>query len=747
MNKIIIFLLLLSPNLMGQNSSYTIKGEVVTLNQKGEKEPIPGAKLKWMVNKDLALSGNDGRFEIKASALPDTLIISFTGFKTLFFEVTNPDIDYTFNLKEGRVLDGVVVIGENLGKHIDLMDPFHVEKIGTEELRKAACCNLSESFETNASVDVNITDAVSGAKKIQMLGLDGVYTQLQWENIPLVRGLSTSYGLNFTPGTWIESIQITKGTGSVVNGYESMAGMINLELKKPNESERLYVNTYGNKFGRAELNVHGAQVRNDKWSTMTFLHASNQFMETDINKDGFRDMPIGFIGAAMHRWNYEGKNMEAKFGVKATLANKQGGQLGSESSDATNPKWNANFETKHVELFAKNGYFLKNRKFGSIGLIGQAKYHEMVNKFGNTTYSGTQRKIYLNSIYGDIIGNTNHNIKTGVSFLLDDYQQAYNDSTFLKTEIVPGVYAEYTYNNQDKLIVVVGGRVDQHNLYGTLWTPRLHAKWNISKKNALRLSVGRGYRVPNPYADYNSFMASNRQWVVNPNIVPEDGLSTGLTFTQKFLFKDRAASLTVDYFYTHFFNQLIVDMDVSPDKVYIYNTNSTSFAHSAQAELSIQPLRGLELRGAFKYYDVRATFNNVLIQKAFVPKYRVLLNVGYQTRNKKWSYDLTGNWIGKKRLPSTAANPVAYQRPTESVSFWLLNSQITYNFKRFSVYLGGENLLNVIQNDAIIAADDPFGAYFDATQVWAPISGANIYAGIHFAIKKKKENNPVEINE
>ncbi len=740
MNKIIIaFLIILSANAFGQETDVLLKGKIITLNADGIEEPVPGAKVRWTLNKSVALSNDAGGFEIKAKVLPDTLIISSVGFKTIYYEVTDPSLDFTFNLKEGKVLDGVVVIGENLGKHIGLLDPRHVETIGSDELRKAACCNLSESFETNASVDVNITDAVSGAKKIHMLGLDGVYTQLQWENIPLVRGLSTSYGLNFTPGTWIESIQITKGTGSVLNGYESMAGMINLELKKPNEAERLYVNLYGNKFGRAEINVHGAQVLNEKWSTLSFVHVSNQFAESDVNNDGFRDMPIGLLAAAMHRWNFEGKNSEAKFGIKATYGNKEGGQLGSSSDAPTGSAWNASFQTKHVELFAKNGYFLKNRKFGSIGLIGQAKYHNMRNTFGNTTYEGTPRKIYLNSIYGDIIGNTNHNIKAGVSFLLDDYDQTYNDSSFLKTEIVPGAYGEYTYNSNDKLIVVAGFRADYHNLYGPLITPRLHGKWNISKKNALRLSIGRGYRVPNPFADYNSYMASSRQWVVSPDIVPEDGISTGATFTQKFLVNDHVASFTVDYFYTHFINQLVVDMDVSPNEVHIYNTNATSYSHSLQTELSIQPTKGLELRAAYKYYDVRGTYNNELVQKAFVPKFRVLLNAGYQTRNKKWGFDLTGNWVGKKRLPSTATNPEIYQRDLVSKSFWLVNSQITYNFKNFSVYLGGENLLNVIQNDAIISAEDPFGAYFDATQVWAPISGANIYAGLHFSIKQKKK--------
>lgn len=717
-----------------------LEGKVVFTNGKGVAEAIPGAKVKLKNSGEIVITNNEGVFRINAHSFPDTLIVSSVGFQAVAFEIKGEGNDFVINMKSSTLLKGVVVYGENLGKYIDLKDPFNVEKIGQDELRKAACCNLSESFETNASVDVNMTDAVSGAKKIQMLGLDGIYTQIQWENIPLVRGLSSSYGLSFTPGTWIESIQITKGTGSVINGYETMAGLINLELKKPNESERLYVNVYGNRFSRLELNLHGAQKLNDKWSTMTFLHGSNQFVETDVNGDGFKDMPVGYILAGMHRWDFNGPRMETRFGFKGTLASKEGGQIGySKGADPSVSLWGASFNTSHLEAFSKMGIFMKNRPHGSLGLINQLKFHEMENKFGATTYWGKQRKWYFNSIYSDIIGNTNHNIKTGLSFIVDDYNQRYNDSTFLKTEIVPGAFMEYTYNRLDKLILVSGTRVDYHNLYGVLFSPRFHGKWNFNPKSALRVSVGRGFRVPNPYADYNGLMASNRTWVVAPNITPEDAISSGVTYAQKFLIGDLVSSFSVDYFYTFFNNQLLADMDVSPQELHITNSTGTSYSHSLQVELNVQPIKNFDVRTALKFYDVKAEFNGELMQKTFVPRFRVLVNTSYKTRNNKWNFDLTANWVGKKRLPSTATNPTLFARPDESVDYWLLNSQINYNLKNISFYIGGENLLNVIQKNAIISADDPFGTYFDATQIWAPISGFNIYAGLHFSIKQKKQ--------
>lgn len=737
----LLLTILLMQRAFAQHSDHDnllVQGKIVAI-ENGKEEAIPGAKIRWKSDENLAISNVDGTFKIAVHRLPDTLFIKAVGYQVLAFEVKDATPFYTLNLKAGVMLSGVEVVAEDINKSIDLLDPFNVEKIGQDELRKAACCNLSESFETNASVDVNMTDAISGAKKIQMLGLDGIYTQIQFENIPMVRGLSSSYGLNSTPGTWIESIQITKGTGSVVNGFESMAGLINLEFKQPEHGEAFYLNIYANKFSRTEINLHAAKRINEKWGTMTFLHGSGYFVETDVNKDGFRDFPIGNAAAFMHRWAYVGKNYESKFGLRANYNDQLGGQLGYNPSDAASNLYQGVFKSEHAELFSKHGFLSQRRKFGSLGLIQQLEYHHMFNQFGNAIYEGTQKKLYLNSIYSDIIGNTNHNYKTGLSFVFDDYNQTFNDSNFLKTEIVPGAFFEYTYNSLDKFILVAGLRGDYHNMYGELFSPRLHIKWNINPKNALRLSTGRGYRIPNPFADNVSNMASSRQWIVSPNFRPEEAISSGITFTQKFLIGEEVATFSVDYFYTHFNNQLVVDMDYAPSQLYIYSTSARAFSHSFQAELMVAPVKRFELRAAYKYYNVQSTYHSKLHAMAFVPKFRALFNAAYTTRNKKWSFDLTGNWVGKKRLPSTESNPTSYQRAEISERYWIVNSQITYRYKKWNFYLGGENLLNVIQKNAIIAADDPFGAFFDATQTWAPITGFNIYIGLHLSFKQKKE--------
>jgi outer membrane receptor protein involved in Fe transport len=722
---------------IGQDLSGTVYAET-----EGKEELIVGAQLIWKKSQQGTVTDAQGHYSLPSkSDYPDTLIVSFVGYKTLkiFFDKAPKD-GVKIRLEAGNILNEIVVdAGDD--KLLSMMDPIGFERINQGELRKAACCNLSEAFETNASVDVSITDAVSGAKKIQMLGLDGVYTQMQFENFPILRGLSASYGMGAIPGTWVESIQITKGRGSVVNGYESIAGLINIEYLKPDEEGPLYVNAYGNLFGRAELNLHSAFniSKNKKWSTMFFVHGSGVFAENDRNKDGFMDLPKALQFNILNRYKYFGEKYRTQFGYKFMIDEKVGGQMGY-SPKSDQGLWGLNMRTTHGELFGKMG-FLLNRQTASIGLIFQGSYHEIKSNYGLVPYYGRENKVYFNGVYNDEFKNGDHRIKTGVSFTYDDFKQAYNDSAFTRMELVPGAFFEYSYIYKEKFSLVLGVRGDYHNLFGAFFSPAVHAKWNITKTTVLRGTAGHGYRVPNLYADNMSKMASSRQWILTETLKPERAINTGATFIQKFKIGGRESSFSADYFYTHFFNQMILDLDVNPQSIYISNLNGKSFSHALQAEFNLEVARGFNIRFAYKYYDVKMETNGMLQQKAMVPKHRGLLNLGYKTRNKKWMFDITANWIGVKRLPGTITNPIEYQRPDQSKDFVLLNCQVTYVHKAWEFYIGGENLTNYIQKDAIVASDQPFSQYFDASMVWAPVTGANVYAGIRFTMKKKPANN------
>jgi outer membrane receptor protein involved in Fe transport len=630
------------------------------------------------------------------------------------------------------MMDEVIVTYKKGTHSISRLKTLHVEEIGEGELRKAACCNLSESFETNASVDVNITDAVSGAKKIQMMGLDGVYTQIQLENIPYLRGLESSFGLNSIPGTWIESIQITKGTGNVVNGYESMAGLVNLELKKPSEMERFYLNGFGSIYGRAELNMNAGHILNDKWSTGWFVHGSGMFGEMDNNRDGFRDVPKGNNLAFLNRWAYQGKKMEAQFGINSYLDIKNGGQIGFDRS-ANDGKYGVQIDSKHADLFAKTGFFLKKPRT-SLGIVYNVKYQEVNAQFGNRTFDGLEKRGYINAIYDGYIGTTMHGIKLGASGIYVDMQQKADSLESNRVEVIPGIFGEYTYSGP-RMSAVIGARGDYHNLFGFQFSPRVHTKFLLSEFTDLRLTAGKGWRVPNFMIDNVSLLANAKTWIVPAELLPEISWNFGGSIVHEFKLFKRKGTISTDFYHTLFENQLVVDRDANFNQIIFTNLSGKSYSNSFQTELSIEPLKNFEIRLAYKYLDVKAEYAGEMQQQVMIPKHRGFMNLGYITRNKRWEFNTTLSVFGTSRLPDIGVSNL----PSESEVYPILNAQITHVFKRWDFYVGGENLTNFIQKNAIIDATNPFGNSFDATRIWGPIMGVNVYAGFRYSIKNKSK--------
>lgn len=710
-----------------------IKGVVFGYNN-DIKSKIYGAKVKLLgVNRGV-ITTEEGAFEIiLPKELPDTLVFSAMGFNSDSIVVTKKDrfISLEVILYSDQLLPEVVASYKKGTHTISRLKTLHVEEIGAGELRKAACCNLSESFETNASVDVNVTDAVSGAKKIQMMGLDGVYTQIQFENIPYLRGLESSYGLNSLPGTWINSMQITKGTGNVVNGYESMAGLINIEVKKPNNMNRVFVNAFGSTMGRAELNFDSGFQLNDKWSSAWFVHGSGIFIEMDFNKDKFLDMPNGTNVALMNRYHYQGEKMEAQFGLNVYQENKVGGQT-SDMREADKKFYSVNIDSKHADIFAKTGFFMK-KPLHSIGIVYNAKYQQTNASFGDRKFVGEEKRGYINAIYDGILGNSDHKFKLGVSAVYSDIKQhtiqdldSLNDD---REEIVPGAFAEYSFIGM-RLSSVLGTRVDYHNLYGVKFSPRVHLKYTLNEYTDLRFTVGKGWRVPNYMIDNVSLLANSKTWIAPDTIMPEISWNIGGSIMQEFSFLKRKGNITVDYYYTMFENQMLVDRDVNSSQIVFNKLDGRSFSNSFQAEISYTVSKTIDFRMAYKYLDVRATYDGKLQQQVLLPKHRGFFNLAYKTRNKLWELDFTTSVYGSSRLPGTMSSE------NRSLVYPIINMQITHNYKKWEFYVGGENLGNYRQENPIINAENPFGKTFDATRIWAPIYGINGYVGVRFTIKK-----------
>jgi outer membrane receptor for ferrienterochelin and colicins len=713
----------------------TIKGSVMDA---GNRQALPGASLHWLNTSQGIVTDANGVFEIAWPAkLPAKLVVSYIGYAPDTIPFTE-QTELHIRLKGANKLDEVEVTETKESSSFSTIDPMNRQTLSVKELKKAACCNLSESFETNATVDVTYSDALTGTKQIKMLGLDGSYTQTMFELQPGIRGLSTNFGLSHIPGTWVQSIDITKGVGSVVNGYESISGQINIDLLKPEKAERFHVNLYAGDFGRYEANVHAGHRFNKKWSTLLLTHASTVANKNDFNKDGFMDVATGYQVGAMSRWKYEnpGKLM-AGFGVTANIDSRTGGQMiyNNRSENDSMKVYGLAVNTKHLEAYSKTAIGFEGRPYKSLGLLVNARTYEHDAFYGLKTYNGKEQSLYTNLIYQTIINTSDHKIKTGASYMLDNYDQRYKDSAFKRTESVPGVFAEYNYERLNKFSLLLGIRGDFHNLYGTFVNPRAHIKINLTPASVIRFSGGRGMRVANVFIENPSVMASSRRVIVEEAFKPEVAWNYGISLTHKFKIAQRNASLVIDFYRTDFENQIVADVDQSSQEIHFYNLKGISYSNSFQTEFNYEPVKRFEVRLAYKFQDVKTTYHGTLLEKPLIARDRVLFNMAYATKFDKWKFDFTAKWFGQNRIPNTTENPDGLRFDRYSQPYYTLNSQVTRALKKFEVYLGAENLLNYVQPNQIIDGNNPFGPYFDASMIWGPIMGRVLYAGFRMSIK------------
>jgi outer membrane receptor for ferrienterochelin and colicins len=719
-----------------------INGMVVSADKKGNFSPLAGATIHWMGTNIAATTNAHGIFAIPFDKFRK-LVIGYTGYKTDTLHITNNN-DLQIVMAEAGSLNEVTVTSRQKSTIVNTRTAIRVSTITSRELLKAACCNLSESFETNPSVDVSYSDAVTGSKQIQLLGLSGNYTQLTVENLPGPRGIATPQGLNSIAGPWVESIQLTKGTGSVVNGFESIAGQINVELKKPENTERLFANGYINSMGKTDLNLTLSQRVSDKWSTGLLLHDAFLYNKTDFNSDGFRDQPTGNLVSAVNRWKFDNqKGFMLQFGAKVLLDDKTGGELNyTEDYKGTTQSYGLGIKTNRYEGFAKIGYVFPGKKYKSIGLQLSAFDHDQESYFGLTGYNANQKNFYSNLIYQDIIGTTDHKYRAGVSFSADKYNESFKQIDFRRNEIVPGAFIEYTYTMNEKFNVVAGLRADHNNLFGFFVTPRINVRYEPVPGTTIRVSAGRGQRTANIFAENMSAFVSARNVEIIPStnggaygLNPEIAWNKGLSIDQKLKLFTRDAMFSVDFFRNDFQQQVIADLE-DPRTLVFSNLNGKSFSNSFQTELSFTPANKFDVRIAYRWFDVKTTYNDKLLQKPFNAKHRAFANLAYELNS--WKFDYTFNYIGTKRIPSTSGNPVIHQMPANSPGYVTMNAQVSKAFGKsrdFELYFGGENITNYFQDMAIVSPEMPFSQHFDASMIWGPVNGRTFYGGFRYKIK------------
>lgn len=659
------------------------------------------------------------------------LLLSVVGFSPLMAEDSIPEVE--------TILDEVVV---NQKSTIRLKSTASNSELLTKaELFRAACCNLGESFSNNASVDVNYSDAATGAKQIRLLGLSGMYVQMLTENIPNLRGAASPYGLGFIPGTWMQSIQVSKGASSVKNGYESVTGQINVEFLKPQGPESLTANAYLDLFGKGEINAAANIHLNDKWSTGLLIHGENGFASHDENDDGFIDLPRIRQFSAMNRWCFSSQKYLFQAGLKFLIENRKSGQHSSHSdgSSAHTP-YIIDIATRRWEFFTKNAFFLDQESESNIALILSASLHTENADYGHKFYDVDQDNVYASLMYERKWHDGVHGLSTGLSLNYDRFDQHFrlqNDPCLAPTaktekETVPGLYAQYTFSINSNLILMGGIRYDWSSIYGSMFTPRLHARWNLlDDALSLHASAGRGYRAPHALADYHFLMASSRKIIIGSDLTQEVAMNYGGGISGNFPVFGRDFNYNAEFYYTRFSHQLLVDLDSDPHSAIIKDSaNRPNFSKTFQVEASYNVFNDLNISLAYRYTDVRVDYGYGLIDKPLTSKHKGLFSLSWQPMMGIWQFDATLAINGGGRMPTP------YRLDDGSLSwsptykpFPQLNAQITRNFRKWAIYIGGENLTGYRQKNPIIDAANPWGDNFDATMVYGPIHGPMVYIG------------------
>lgn len=732
--KIFILLFFLPILIYGKE---TLKGYVFD----AQKQPLIGAVVRWEDKKTGVMTNEEGYFEITGTPHQDHMLaISYVGYKDKVVHIHDFKELQNIILQENTELGEVVIEKTVPGTIKSRREILQTEKITVKELHRAACCNLSESFETNPSVDVSFSDAVTGAKQIQLLGLAGTYVQTLTENYPNFRGTASVYGLDYIPGPWMESIQISKGAASVKNGYESITGQMNVEYKKPANSDPLSLNVFSSDAGRYEGNADAAFVLNDKLSTGVFLHYSNEQATHDDNNDSFLDAPKKHQFNMMNRWHYMSGRYASQFGVRFLQDYRTSGQTLHTLNEVqhNHDPYEISVKANRGEVYSKNSYILDEERNGNVALIFTGSYNDQKSQYAADKYNVYGNNLYASLMYETELGKM-HQLSAGLSVNWDKYNQSMYLSQPITNqpneETATGGYIQYTFNKDDKFIALAGLRTDYSTLHKQAFvTPRLHLKYTPVEWLNMRASAGKGYRTVFVMPENSFFLASNRKIEIESNIKQESAWNYGTSVSFYVPIKGKELTLSGEWYRTDFDNQVVTDVDSDPHAVKFYNLKGKSYANSFQVEASYPLFSGFTILGAYRWTDAKTEYGGRLMKKPLISDYKALVTASYETKMKKWMFDLTAQFNGGGRMPTPdAVNPLW---SNTFGSYTILNAQVTKNFRTWSLYAGAENITDFKQKNPIVSPENPFGDDFDATMVWGPTMGRKFYVGLRYTLSR-----------
>jgi outer membrane receptor for ferrienterochelin and colicins len=659
-------------------------------------------------------------------------------------------------------LDDVVVTG-TLKEVRRMESPVPVEVYTPQFFRKNPTPNIFDALQNVNGVRPQLNCNICNTGDIHINGLEGPYTMVLIDGMPIVSSLSTVYGLSGIPNSLVERIEIVKGPASSLYGSEAVGGLINIITKKPTNAPLFSADVLSTTWKEYNVDLGVKFKAGDKATALTGINYFNYGNIRDDNRDGFTDVTLQHRISLFQKWNFERKNnrlfslagrylYEDRWGGETnwTKAFRGGDQLYGES-----------IYTKRLELIGN--YQLPVRE--KMMLSFSYNNHDQDSRYGTTSYIAQQKIAFSQLTWDKTLKN--HDLLAGAALRYTFYDDntpatATGDSVKLQNRPdktwLPGVFVqdEITLGKNHKLLA--GFRYDYNSVHGNIYTPRLAYKLSINDKNILRLNAGTGFRVVNLFTEEHAALTGARTVVVEEELKPERTYNVNLNFLKKMYAQNGTfIGLDASAWYTYFNNRIVPDFEADPNKIFYNNLNGYAVSKGLSVNVDVAFTNGLKILAGTTFQDVSTTEDGIKQQQMLTEKFTGTWAVSYKIQKLNLGIDYTGNIYGPMRLPLLSdLDPRRPMSPTWS----LQNIQLVFGgLKNVEIYGGLKNLLNFTPtrgNPFIIArSHDPFDKYveynangqvkatpfnpygltFDPTYVYAPNQGRRGFIGVRVSIK------------
>ena len=718
----------------------------------------------YIQNTKLGTSSNeDGYYQIKN--IPSgtyKIVVSSLGYKTKTTEITfnkneNEKIIQNFSLVSDNSLDEIVVSG-NLRPVSKSASSVPVDVYSKSFLKKNPTPSIFESLQNVNGVRPQLNCNVCNTGDIHINGLEGPYTFVLIDGMPIVSGLSTVYGLTGIPQALIQRVEVVKGPASTLYGSEAVGGIINIITKKPSNSPMLFVDSFSSSWEEINTDIGFKYNASKKIQGLLGINYFNYQNIIDNNNDNFTDLTLQNRISIFNKLNIERRNNKLfTVAFRYVYEDRWGGET----------NWNKSFRGTDL-VYGESIYTSRWETFGTyelpttenIRLQFSANGHHQDSFYGTDSYKADQLIAFGQLIYNKKI-KKEHDLLFGIAYRYTTY----DDNTFATSESdgetnkpsvihLPGVFLqdEISLTNQHKLLI--GARYDYNSLHGTIFSPRVNYKWNSkNNKNILRFSIGNGFRVANIFTEDHAALSGAREVVFEGELSPEKSWNANVNFVKKISINNTLISLDASGFYTHFNNRILPDYETDPNKIIYANLNGFSVSKGLSLNSDISFPLGLTMNIGATLMDVSINENNIKKRQLLTESFSGVWSISYNLKKSRIKIDYTGNLYGPMKLPLLSElDP----RRGESPWFSIQNIQITKNIgTSWEMYGGIKNILNFTpannsiarsfdpfdsgvdfnsNGEAIATTNNPYALTFDPSYVYASNQGIRGFLGLRYTI-------------